>query len=134
MPTTYDNLPVFKAVYDVLLTTLDVCKRLTKDYRYSLGEDMKKRLFRIEVLVYRTNKEADRQKKVQYITEALELLVEVRLYYRILHDSKQLSTNRYAQIAFDLENVDEHLEQWRRYQMTPPTPQRGGSNQTDNVG
>ena len=121
MPSTYDNLPVFKAVYDLLLTTLDVCKRLTKDYRYSLGEDMKKRLFRIEVLVYRTNKEADRVKKAAHITEALELLVEVRLYYRILHDSKQLSTNRYAQIAFDMETVDKHLEQWRKYQQTPLT-------------
>ncbi len=115
MPTTYDNLPVFKAVYDLLLTTLDVCSRMHKDYRYSLGEDLKKRLFRIEVLVYRANKEADKVQKAGNIEQALELLVEVKLYFRILHDSKQLSVNRFAQIAFDVVGIEQHLENWKRY-------------------
>ena len=115
MAQKYDNLPVFKAIYTMLLTTLEVSHKATKDYRYSLCEDLKKRLFEMQILVYRANKEADKQKKVQYINEMLELLVVVKLCYRILHDSKQLSLNRFAQIAYDLVEIEKHLENWKQY-------------------
>lgn len=115
MAQKYDNLPVFKAIYAMLLTTLEVSHKATKDYRYSLCEDLKKRLFEMQILVYRANKEANKEKKVQYVNEMLELLVVVKLCYRILHDSKQLSLNRFAQIAYDLVEIEKHLEKWKQY-------------------
>lgn len=111
----YENLPVFKAVYDVVIKSLTASRRMAKDYRYTLGEDLKKALFRVLVLVYKANKEQDKTVRVQHIEEAEERMVEVRLLFRILNDSKQLPRNLYAQIAFDLVQVDKHLANWRKY-------------------
>lgn len=100
----------------MLLTTLDVCKRLTKDYRYSLGEDLKRALFAVLLNVYRANKAQDNAQRVACIEAAAEKMVEVRLLCRILNDCKQMPKNLYAQMAFDMVEVDKHLANWKKYQ------------------
>lgn len=111
----YENLPVFKAVYDVLLKSLTASRHFAKDYRYSLGEDLKCALFAVLVYVYRANKQADGQQRVACIEAAEEKMVEVRLLCRILNDCKQMPKNLYAQMAFDMVQVDKHLANWKRY-------------------
>ena len=111
----YENLPIYKAVYDVLMKSLMASRHMAKDYRYTLGEDLKKALFRVLVLVYKANKEKDKTARVACIEEAEEKMVEVRLLCRILNDSKQMPKNLYAQLAFDLVQVDKHLANWRKH-------------------
>lgn len=111
----YENLPIYKAVYDVLMKSLTASRHMAKDYRYTLGEDLKKALFSVLVLVYKANKEKDKTARVACIAEAEEKMVEVRLLCRILNDCKQMPKNLYAQLAFDLVQVDKHLANWRKY-------------------
>ena len=54
-------------------------------------------------------------KGLQAFEAAEEKMMEVRLLYRILNDSKQMPKNLYAQMAFDMVEVDKHLANWRRY-------------------
>ena len=86
-----ENLPVFKMVYDLLLRIIHECHKMGKDFRYTLGEDLKNLLVRVEVCIYHANEEKGVNAKLAYIDEALEKMLEVKLYVRILHDSKQLS-------------------------------------------
>lgn len=111
----YENLPIYKAVYDVLMKSLTASRHMAKDYRYTLGEDLKKALFSVLVLVYKANKGKDKTARVACIAEAEERMVEVRLLCRILNDCKQMPKNLYAQLAFDLVQVDKHLANWRKY-------------------
>ena len=37
----YENLPVFKVAYDLLLETYKMTKNMQRDYRYSIGEKLK---------------------------------------------------------------------------------------------
>ncbi len=131
----YENLPVFKAVYDVLMKSLTASRHFAKDYRYSLGEDMKRALFAVLLNVYRANKQTDKQQRIASIEAAEEKMMEVRLLCRILNDSKQMPKNLYAQMAFDMVEVDKHLANWKRYQKEtnrlPQPPQRGGSTETE---
>ncbi len=111
----YENLPVFKAVYDVLLKSLTASRHFSKDYRYTLGEDLKRTLFGVLLQVYRANKEQDKQRRIACIEAAEENMVEVRLLCRVLNDCKQMPRNLYAQMAYDMVEVDKHLANWRRY-------------------
>ncbi len=111
----YENLPVFKAVYDVLLKSLTASRHFSKDYRYTLGEDLKRTLFSVLVQVYRANKEQDKQRRIACIEAAEEKMVEVRLLCRVLNDCKQMPPKFYAQMAFDMVEVDKHLSNWQRY-------------------
>ena len=111
----YENLPVFKAVYDVLMKSLTASRHFAKDYRYSLGEDMKRALFTVLLQVYRANKQTDIELRIACIEAAEEKMMEVHLLCRILNDCKQMPKNLYAQMAFDMVEVDKHLANWKKY-------------------
>ena len=44
---TYNQLPVYKATYDLLLYVYQIGKDVQRDYRYTLGETLKKDLIAI---------------------------------------------------------------------------------------
>ena len=118
-----ENLPVFKMVYDLLLRLFHETQKMSKDYRYSLGEDLKRSLLRIEVCVYRANEEKDPLRKTFFINEALEKMIEVRLGVRILHDSKEISLKKYALLCEQMVEVEKNLKNWRKYnQKTAEAP------------
>ena len=54
---------------------------------------------------------------VPYIGEALEIMLEVKLYVRILHDSKQLSLKKYALLCEQMVAVEKNLTDWKKYYM-----------------
>ena len=118
MAATYDNLPVFKACYDLLFVVIAWCAKMTKDFRYTIGEELKRRLIDVEIAIYRANSEKSKEGKIENIYRAQELMVEVKLYIRILHDAKQLSTKHYAMASQMFVEVDKHLMAWRKYNLS----------------
>ena len=110
-----ENLPVFKMVYDLLLRVFHESRKLDKDFRYSLGEDLKHLLMRVEVCIYHANEEKEALRKVDFINEALERMIEVKLSVRILHDSKQLSLKKYALLCEQMVEIEKNLKDWKKY-------------------
>lgn len=115
LPVDDIGLPVFRVVYDLLLRLFQYCSKMSKDYRYTLGEDIKQKLLRMQVCIYHAN--AEKQNKLPYITEALGLLVEVKLCVRILHDSKQLSLKRFALLCEQMVDAENQLIKWKQYNL-----------------
>lgn len=60
---TYNQLPVYKATYDLLLYVYQIGKDVQRDYRYTLGETLKKDLIAILILIYRANSAPGRKWK-----------------------------------------------------------------------
>lgn len=110
-----ENLPVFKMVYDLLLRIVHESHKMGKDFRYTLGEDLKRLLVRVEVCVYHANEKKEANEKLACISEALEKMLEVKLYVRILHDSKQLSLKKYALLCEQMVAVEKQLIDWKKY-------------------
>ncbi len=109
------GLPVFRVAYDLLLRLFHDCQKMSKDYRYTLGEDIKKRLLRLEVCIYHANDQKETEQKRRYITEALDNLIEVKICVRVLHDSKQLSLKQFAYLCEKMVEVEDHLKKWKAY-------------------
>ena len=110
-----ENLPVFKMVYDLLLRLFHESRKLHKDFRYTLGEDMKKHLMRVEICIYHAHTEKDIGRKAHFIAEALDRMLEVRLTVRILHDSKQLSLKKFALLCEQMVTIEKNLKDWKQY-------------------
>lgn len=108
---TYNQLPVYKATYDSLLYVYQIGKDVQRDYRYTLGETLKKDLIAILILIYRAN---SARQKVETILEAREKLVAVRLQLRLLRDLKQLSLKNYANAALMTESISKQLSAWQK--------------------
>lgn len=114
----YDNLPVFKAAYDLLLRVYGLGKHWSKEVKYTLGEEMKKELCRVMVLVYRANSVRD---KAGFIAQARESVVVVKLQLRLLSDLKQLTLKQYAHLCEAIESISKQLAAWEKAQETEET-------------
>ena len=109
------GLPVFRLAYDLLLRLFHDCAKMSKDYRYTLGEDIKKRLLRMEECIYHANDQKEAERKTKYIIEALDNLIEVKICVRVLHDSKQLSLKQFAYLCEKMVEVEDQLKKWKQY-------------------
>ncbi len=107
----YDNLPVFKAAYDLLIETYELCDKLAREYRYTLAERLKNDITEVMICIYRANATPD---KSDNIAAARELVVSVKLYIRLLHDLRQLSVRRYALLSEKCESISKQLVSWNK--------------------
>ena len=83
----YDHLPVFKKNYDLLLVVFQSVTNFEKEYKYTIGENLKKETLEIIVIIYQANSRVEKSGMIIQAKEHLEL---ARLYIRISKDLKQI--------------------------------------------
>jgi len=107
----YDQLPVFKASYDLLLEVFLTVKNLTKEYKYTLGERLKEEVLELIIGIYRTNSRKD---KLHMIRQAREEVEVIRLLVRLLFDLKQITLKRMVAVNERIELVSKQLAGWHK--------------------
>ncbi|MEA3398226.1 MAG: four helix bundle protein [Patescibacteria group bacterium] len=105
----YYYLPVYKASYDLLLTIFQLTKNFSREYKYTIGQDLKKLATEMVLNIYRANSKADKQNIIQNARENIEV---IRLYIRLLKDLKQININKLAQINMLIESASKQLVGW----------------------
>ncbi len=51
----YDELPVYKATYDLLIGIFRFTKDFSREYKYTVGEKLKNETLDLIILIYRAN-------------------------------------------------------------------------------
>ncbi len=115
MARKYDQLPVYIAVYELLLKSLDMTKRASREYRYTLCEDLNKDLVHVLLLVRKANVKDDAARKLAHVEEALDRLSDCMVRWRVLNDMRCISETIYAQLAFESVEAENELIKWRDY-------------------
>lgn len=110
----YDNLPVYKATYDLLLLLFKLNRNFQRDYRYTLGENIKNELIDLLVCIYKAN--ASPQKSA-ILENARGHVVVTKLQFRLLSDLKQINVKQYAAIAERIESISKQLAAWHKSSM-----------------
>jgi len=90
---TYDNLPVYKASYDLLQEITLFRKQLDREYKYTIGERLVNETVEMIIGVFKANVSVAKKDLILRIREHLEI---VRLLLRLLKDLKQISLKRFA--------------------------------------
>lgn len=108
---TYDNLPVYKQSYDLLLQLYRVCQNMERDYKHTIGENLKKELVALIVNVYRANCREDKEKST-ILRNARENVEVARLLLRLLQDLKQIGLKEFIAANEKLESVSKQLAAW----------------------
>ncbi len=109
----YDELPVYKASYDLLLDIFQFTTNFTREYKFTLGERLKNEAVELIVLVFRANSKTSKYDILQEAREQIELL---RLLIRLLKDLKQISLKSFVRINERVENVSKQLTGWQKSQ------------------
>ncbi len=107
---TYDNLPVYKTTYDLLLLIFAIVKEFQKDYKYTLGDKVKDRLIDLIENVYRANSSFD--DRLLNIKKARENIEVIRLYIRLCKDLKIMNLIKFVDTNEKIENISKQLMFW----------------------
>ena len=107
----YNELPVYKASYDLLLLVFQLSHNLNREYKYTLGEKLKNEISDLLTNIYRANRVVQ---KNDYIEKARENLEIVRLYIRILKDTNQITSKKHISINLPIETVSKQLAGWHK--------------------
>lgn len=108
----YDNLPVYKAAYDLLQSVYKDTGNVPRDVRFTLVETLKNELTEILVLIYKANSTPD---KLPHIERARDLVVSVKVRLRLLNDLRHINVKLYARFAEQVESVSKQLASWQDY-------------------
>ncbi len=112
--SSYSELSVYKETYDLLLDMFRFTKDFNKEYKYTVGESLKKETIELITLIYRANSRRDKTATLQTAREHIEV---IRLLIRLMKDMHQISLKRFVGINQQVENVSKQLAGWHRSQM-----------------
>ena len=107
----YTELKVYEECYRLFLQLVTSTSRLQREYRYTLGEQIKRSAMDMIVLVFKANKSYD---KCGYIATAREKLVEVQVLLRVFNDLKQMSDKQFAMFMEITVSISKQLAAWER--------------------
>ena len=106
-----DELPVYKASYDLVLAIFNLSKNFKKEFKYTLGESLKNETIKVITNIYRANCSTE---KTVYIKNARENVEVIRLYIRLLKDLHQINIKQLVFLSGHIENVSKQLTGWQK--------------------
>lgn len=108
--STYNNLPVYKTTYDLLLEIFQTTKNFSREYKYTIGQDLKLEATQLIKRIFQANSAFDTRR--QYIQYAREHTEVIRLYSRLLKDLKQVNVKKFISINEKIESISKQLAKW----------------------
>lgn len=107
----HSELPVYKATYDMLLEIFQLCRNFSREYKFTVGESLKKETIDLLTLIFRANSRPDKQ---SVLTEARERIEVIRLFIRLMMDLKQLNMKQFVRVNESVETVSKQLTGWQK--------------------
>lgn len=110
---TYNHLPVYKVSYDLLIEMFKTIKDFNREYKYTLGENIKKEAMEMITNIYRANSSFT---KKPYIEKSREKIETIRMFFRLARDLGQVSLKRFVDLNEKIESISKQLTAWERSQ------------------
>ncbi|MEI6753592.1 MAG: four helix bundle protein [Paludibacter sp.] len=107
----YDELPVYKATYDLLLAIFQFTRDFKREFKYTVGESLKSQTIELLMLIYRANTQYDKTVVLQRAREQIEV---IRLMIRLMKDMHQISLEKFVKVNQSVENVSKQLTGWQK--------------------
>ena len=85
------ELPIYKDVYKLILQIFEFTKDFSREYKYTLGQDMKRDVLMLVRSIYRANRNTEKR---QYLEEFLDNFEILKLEIRLCTDLKLISIKK----------------------------------------
>jgi hypothetical protein len=113
-----DNLPVYKAIYDLLLALFIQVRNFPKDFQYTLGERIKNLLIELSEIAYHANACGERQERLDYLKNLCAKTETLRFLLRICYDLRLYNLECYIRLNEQLESISRQLHGWQKQLQT----------------
>ncbi len=105
----YYELPVYRDTYKLILLIFQYTKDFGREYKYTLGQDMKRDAMVLVRGIYRANKSKEKQEYLETLLDDFELL---KLQICLCHDLKLMSTKQMAEISLLTDSIGKQTTAW----------------------
>jgi hypothetical protein len=106
----YQDLPVFADVYALTVKVFTLTQEFPREYKFTLGQDMKRDCLVLLRSIYRINKSRDKAEYLEGFLDDFELL---RLQVRLATDMKLMSVGKQADLAVVMDSIGRQITGWR---------------------
>ena len=89
----HTDLPISKVAYDLLVVATELTKNMPRDFKASIGKEIRDECVRLTVLIFRANVAGD---KTPYLDNLLERAQVIELRLRLSKDLRFISVKQYA--------------------------------------
>ena len=108
----YYDLPVYRETYQLILKIFECTRDFPKEYKYTLGQDMRRDALQLARSIYRANKTTDKKAPLDTFLDEFELL---KLEIRLCTDLKVLSFKKQAELSVLMDSIGKQITGWRAY-------------------
>lgn len=106
----YTDLPVFRDTYQLVLKIFEYTREFGREYKYTLGQDMKRDALQLVRNLYRANKAQDKEMHLEAFLDDFELL---KLEIRVSTEMRLLSMKKQAALSLLLDRIGRQIIGWR---------------------
>ena len=106
----YYDLPVYKDTYRLILMIFEFTRDFPREYKFTLGQDMKRDGLVLVRSIYRANKTKEKREHLEQFLDDFEIL---KLEVRLCTDLRILSVKKQSQLAEIMEGIGKQITGWR---------------------
>jgi len=106
----YYDLPVYKDVYRLILRIFEHTRDFPREYKYTLGQDLKRDSIVLVRSIYRANKAKGKREYLEAFLDDFEIL---KLEVRLCVDLKILPMKKQAELAALMDGIGRQITGWR---------------------
>ena len=114
----YYSLPVYRDTYKLVLKIFEVTQNFSREYKYTLGQDMKHDAMQLVRSIYRANKATT--KKQEYLEDFLDDFELLKLEIRLCADMKMLSVKKQSELSLLMDSIGKQVTGWRNASSVKP--------------
>lgn len=108
----YNQLPIYRDSYRLLLEIYQITNKFPRDFKYTLGQDMKKSSLELFKELYNANTFTENRK--EYIDKFLSSFELLKIEMRLCVDLQILSVNKLAQLSLIMDCIGKQASGWRK--------------------
>jgi hypothetical protein len=106
----YNELPVFKDMYALSLLLFEYTQDFSREYKYTIGQDIKRDALQLMRCIYRANKANAKREHLERFMDEFELL---QLEIRLCVDLKILPIKKQANLSVLMDSIGKQITGWR---------------------
>ncbi len=108
----YSQLPIYRDSYQLLLEIYQATSKFPRDFKYTLGQDMKRDALMLFRDLYGANVSPEERRK--YLDNFLTAFELLKTEIRLCVDLNVLSIKKLAQLSLLMDNIAKQAQGWRK--------------------
>lgn len=107
----YYSLPVYRDTYALILLLFKLTRSFAREYKYTLGQDIKRDTMLLVRHIYRANQASNKAEHLRRFTDDFEI---VKLQVRLCHDMRLISSAQFSEVILLMDSIGKQISGWSK--------------------